>query len=63
LTASRSIDDADAPNVAKWFYEELLAKEEVDANAVAYALDSAVGKLRDSGVSLVRWAPFIHMGA
>jgi CHAT domain-containing protein len=51
------------PKVAKWFYEELLAKEVVDANSVAYALDFAVGKLRDSGVSPDRWAPFIHMGA
>jgi hypothetical protein len=35
----------------------------MDADSVAYALDSAVGKLRDSGVSADRWAPFIHMGA
>jgi hypothetical protein len=63
LTMSRAISDVDGPKVAKWFYEELLAKEVVDADSVAYALDSAVGKLRDSGVSAERWAPFIHMGA
>ena len=49
--------------MAKWFYEDLLAKEVIDANAVAYALDHAVGKLRKSGVPSDRWVPFIHMGA
>jgi CHAT domain-containing protein len=63
LTASRAIADDDGPQVAKWFYEELLAKEVIDADNVAYALDMAVGKLRASGVPPSRWAPFIHMGA
>jgi hypothetical protein len=63
LTLSRAIADIDGPKVAKWFYEDLLAKEVVDADSVAYALDSAVGKLRGSGVSADRWVPFIHMGA
>jgi hypothetical protein len=59
----RAISDVDGPKVAKWFYEELFAKDAVDADSVAYALDFAVGQLRDSGVSPNRWAPFIHMGA
>jgi hypothetical protein len=63
LTKSRAISDKDGPKVARWFYEDLFSKEEVDANSVAYALDSAVSKLRASGTSLDRWAPFIHMGA
>jgi CHAT domain-containing protein len=63
LTMIRAISDSDGPNVAKWFYEELLAREVVDGDSVAYALDSAVGKLRASGVPPERWAPFIHMGA
>jgi hypothetical protein len=63
LTTRRAISDNDGPKVAKWFYEELLAKEVVNADSVAYALDLAVGKLRDSGVPLDRWAPFIHIGA
>jgi hypothetical protein len=63
LTTSRAISDTEGPKVAKWFYEELLSKEEVNANSVAYALDAAVGKLRASGVSADLWAPFIHMGA
>jgi hypothetical protein len=63
LTTSRAIADIDGPKVAKWFYEELLAKDVLDADDVAYALDVATGKLRASGVHLSRWAPFIHMGA
>jgi hypothetical protein len=59
----RAIADDDGPKVAKWFYEELLSNEVVDADSVAYALDFAVGRLRDSGVSPHRWAPFVHMGA
>jgi hypothetical protein len=63
LIMNRAISDVDGPKVAKWFYEELLVKEVVNGDSVAYALDSAVGKLRDEGVSPKRWAPFIHMGA
>jgi hypothetical protein len=63
LTISRAVHEDDGPKVAKWFYEELLAKEVIDVDTIAYALGSAVGKLRDSGVSPDRWAPFIHMGA
>jgi hypothetical protein len=63
LTRTRAICDIDGPKVAKWFYEELFAREVVDGDSVAYALDSAVGKLRASGVPPERWAPFIHMGA
>jgi hypothetical protein len=63
LMKHRAIRDDDGPKVAKWFYEDLFSKEVVDADSVASALDTAVGKLRDSGVSPDRWAPFIHMGA
>jgi hypothetical protein len=63
LTMTRAIHDIDGPKIAKWFYEELFAKEVVDGDSVAYALDFAVGKLRASGMSPERWAPFIHMGA
>jgi hypothetical protein len=59
----RAISDEDGPKVAKWFYEELFAKEVIDADKVAYALDNAIGKLRKSGVPTHRWVPFIHMGA
>jgi hypothetical protein len=63
LTSGRAISDVEGPKVAKWFYEELLSKELIDADSVAYALDSAVRKLRNSRVSPERWAPFIHVGA
>jgi hypothetical protein len=55
--------DADGPDLAKWFYEDLMSNEIIDADTVAYALDGAVRKLREKEVSPQRWAPFIHMGA
>jgi hypothetical protein len=63
ITVYRAIHDLDGPKVAKWFYEELFASEVIDVDSVAYALDVAVGKLRDSRIPPDRWAPFIHMGA
>jgi hypothetical protein len=63
LMTSRAMADDDGPKVAQWFYEELLSKEVMDENSVAYALDVAVGKLRATGVAPYRWASFIHMGA
>jgi hypothetical protein len=62
-TVHRAINDYDGPKVAKWFYEELFANEVIDVDSVAYALDVAVGKLRETKVLPDRWAPFIHMGA
>jgi hypothetical protein len=59
----RAISDEDGPQVAKWFYEYLFSKDDIDADLVAYALDYAVGKLRQSGVPPHRWVPFIHIGA
>jgi hypothetical protein len=54
--------DEDGPHVARWFYESLFAREELDLDDIAYALDSAVTKLREKGVSTARWALFIHLG-
>jgi hypothetical protein len=59
----RVMDDADGPELAQWFYEELMSNESIDADAVAYALDIAVQKLREKALSPDRWAQFIHMGA
>jgi hypothetical protein len=61
-TFLRAIADEDGPKVAEWFYKELFAHDVLDGDAVAYALDTAVRKLRELGVPLERWAPFIHMG-
>jgi hypothetical protein len=49
--------------IARWFYEDLLSKKVIDSDSVAYALDIAVSKLRDSGVTPERWAPFVHIGS
>jgi CHAT domain-containing protein len=64
LTNGRRImSDEDGPAMAEWFYEELMSNETVDADAVAYALDSAVQKLREKEPSPKRWAQFVHLGA
>jgi hypothetical protein len=60
---SRTIEDEDGPAIAREFYAALLANEVIDADAVAYALDEAVSKLRRGDVPLARWASFIHVGA
>jgi hypothetical protein len=50
--------------MAQWFYGDLLSNEIIDADAVAYALDVAVEKLRAKMPRApTRWAPYIHMGA
>jgi hypothetical protein len=62
--------DADGPDLAQWFYEDLFLNEVIDADAVAYALDAAVEKLKvkirpriRAAQWVLRWAPYIHMGA
>jgi hypothetical protein len=58
------MSDADGPDMAQWFYEDLLSNEEIGADAVAYALDVAVEKLRKKiPHAPEQWAPYIHMGA
>jgi hypothetical protein len=51
LDTCRTISDEYGSNVAKWFYEELFTMEVIDADAVAYASDAAVGKLQKLRVS------------
>jgi hypothetical protein len=56
--------DEDGPDMAEWFYGDLFSREVLDADAVARALDAAVGKLRRKHPLLPqRWAVYIHMGA
>jgi hypothetical protein len=58
------MSDTDGPEMAQWFYEELLANETINADAVACAVDNAARKLRAKVPwSPQRWAPYIHMGA
>jgi hypothetical protein len=57
------MNDSDGPDMAEWFYEELMSSKFIDTSTVAYALDAAVQKLRAKEPSPKRWAQFIHMGA
>lgn len=57
------MSDSDGPVVAEEFYRNLLSHEVIDYNAVPFALDAAVSRLRKQGVSPERWATFIHVGA
>jgi hypothetical protein len=54
--------DEDGPQVARHFYDCLLETERLDLDDISYALDAALGMLRDTGVPASRWAPFVHMG-
>ena len=55
--------DVDGPVIAETVYEELYpAGGALDPDAVPYALDRAVRKLRAKGLSASRWAPYIHLG-
>lgn len=49
--------------IAGAFYEQLLKTDTLDMDAVPFALDKAVEKLRHLRVPTHRWAPFIHLGA
>jgi hypothetical protein len=55
--------DEDGPVISKAFYEKLLEGETITADAIPYALDHAVRRLREAGVPVERWATFIHVGA
>ncbi|KAF9000256.1 CHAT domain-containing protein [Cyathus striatus] len=58
-----SIDDNDAPLVAKSFYEHLITEDgEINLAGSASALHKAIQKFKAGGISPLRWAPFIHMG-
>jgi hypothetical protein len=58
----RLMHDKDGPRVARHFYERLLESAQLDLHDIPYALDAAVGMLREAGVPPSRWAPFVHMG-
>ena len=58
------MDDIDGPTVAKTVYEELYSTgaEVLDLEAIPYALDLAIKKLRAKGLAASRWAPYVHLG-
>jgi CHAT domain-containing protein len=59
-----SMNDVDGPVVAETVYRELFAGDgdELDFDVVPYALDAAIRKLREQGLEISRWAPYIHVG-
>ncbi|KAJ3515904.1 hypothetical protein NLJ89_g1464 [Agrocybe chaxingu] len=58
-----SINDADGPVVARIVYSHLFQDgKEPDVSDAAEALHLAVKHLRERGVSVHRWVPFIHIG-
>jgi hypothetical protein len=62
LFISRSMCDADGPNMARHFYESLFDRGQVDLDDIAYAFDDAVQTLRRSKVPASRWVSFMHIG-
>lgn len=63
LTLSeRSINDEDGPRIAQAVYTRLFQTEYLDLDAIPFALDAAVSKLRQEGAPPSRWVPYIHMG-
>jgi hypothetical protein len=56
------MNDGDGPGIATTIYRELYKGKMLDLDAVPFALDNAVRKMRESGVPPCRWAPYIHMG-
>ena len=58
--------DVDGPVVAETVYKELYQggadSEVLDPDAIPYALDLAVRKLRAKGLAASRWAPYVHIG-
>jgi hypothetical protein len=64
ICSSRSMEDIDGPMVAKSVYEDIFSSqsEYIEPDDVAYALDTAVQKLRHVDQDSSRWAPYIHLG-
>jgi hypothetical protein len=58
------MEDVDGPRIAKSLYEDVFKGdlEYVNPDDIAYALDSAVRRLRDEVKDPMRWAPYIHLG-
>jgi hypothetical protein len=62
MNTYRIMNEEDGPDVTRWVHEGLLARERLELDDVAYALDAAITKLRQKGVSVSRWAALIHIG-
>lgn len=60
----RSMNDYDGPFIAKAIYSALFTEtlETLDPDLVPYALDAAVGALRQQTLHPSRWALYVHIG-
>jgi hypothetical protein len=56
------MNDVDGPFMAKHIYSRIFKDGHLDMDAVPYALDDAIRQLRESGVSVSRWATYVHFG-
>jgi hypothetical protein len=57
--------DLEGPDVADSIYSALFkddGSEYLDPDAVPYALDQAVSKMRAAGLDLSFWATYVHIG-
>jgi hypothetical protein len=59
--------DLEGPTVADYIYSALFndgdeSGEYLDPDAIPYALDEAVSKMRDSGLDPSFWATYVHIG-
>ncbi|KAK6984236.1 CHAT domain-containing protein [Favolaschia claudopus] len=57
-----TIQDNDAPQVARDVYAHLLQTSPPDSRHAAEALHVAIQKLQKEGKSFLRWVPFVHFG-
>jgi len=58
-----AVDPAVAADLAERLYPKLISSGRFDPAGAARALHLAVGELRDAGVALADWLPFVHNGA
>jgi hypothetical protein len=56
------MNDIDGPFVAERIYKRVFIDGVLNLDLVPYALDSAMGELRQRGVDASRWATFVHIG-
>jgi hypothetical protein len=60
------MNDLDGPKVTRDVYGSILKARgqtlSLDYNAIPYALDAAIQRLRDEGLPSSRWATYVHMG-
>jgi hypothetical protein len=57
------MSDVDGPVIAEAVYKDIFSHNVIDTDVIAYALDAAIERLRQRGVSPERWATFVHIGA